>query len=222
MYENRWACVDEYFSGLFAPDDATLASALENSDIAGLPPHHVSPCQGQLLYILAKIQHARRILEIGTLGAYSTLWLARAIDRDGTVVTIESNKLHRAVAQKNIEMSGLQDRIALHLGDAREVLRRFIDRKTAPFDMIFIDADKPNNPEYLELVLRLSRPGTLIVGDNVVRDGEVANNNASDHKVQGARRFCELLSDPGRFATAAVQTVGVKGYDGFTLSIVKA
>jgi predicted O-methyltransferase YrrM len=222
MHYDKWSQVDEYFSDLFVKNDDVLSSILHNSANAGLPLHHVSPCQGRFLQLIAMIQGARRILEIGTLGAYSTVCLARALNDEGVVVTIEGSELHWCIAKENIKASGLQERIVLHYGEASMILQGFIDTGVAPFDMIFIDADKQNNPLYLKQVLNLSQRGTLIVGDNVVREGTVINSSSTDPNVQGIRDFCELLSNRKQFKTSAIQTVGLKGYDGFTLSIVQS
>lgn len=161
---------------------------------------------------------ARRILEIGTLGAYSAIWMARALPADGKLITLEADPTHAGVARQNIRLAGLNERIELIEGPALNTLENFED--VQPFDLIFIDADKPNNPHYLEWALHYSRPGTLIVGDNVVRDGEVINGQSDDARVQGVRRFIEMIGDNPRLTATALQTVGIKGWDGFTLALV--
>ena len=214
----RWSAVDAYFTDLLAPSDDHLRAALDENDSNGLPAHDVSPVQGKMLGLFARMVGARRILEIGTLGAYSTIWMARALPADGKVVTIESNEKHATVARRNIERAGLNDLIELHVGNALDVLPTL----PAPFDMIFIDADKPNNPHYIRWALDLSRPGTLIVGDNVVRGGAVSDPASEDASVKGVRRFLEVVANEPRLDATAIQTVGEKGWDGFLLAIVRA
>jgi predicted O-methyltransferase YrrM len=199
-----------------------LDEALKANAAAGLPTIDVAPNQGKLLQLLARIQRARRILEIGTLGGYSTIWLARALPSDGKLVTLEAEAKHAEVAQANIERAGLSSIVELRLGPALDSLAQLHKEKTPPFDLIFIDADKPNNPGYLEWSMRLSRPGTVIVLDNVVRDGAVIEPQSSDPMVQGVRRFFEMVAADSRLDATALQTVGSKGYDGFVLAIVKA
>jgi predicted O-methyltransferase YrrM len=218
--ENLWSNVDEYLVAHFVPSDSALEEALSQSATAGLPPISVAPNQGKLLELLAKMQRSRRILEIGTLGGYSTIWLARALPSDGTLVTLELEPVHAEVARKNIERAGLGHLVDVHVGPATDSLQALIDQEAPPFDFIFIDADKESYPQYLELSLRLSRPGTVIVADNVVRDGEVANAKSSDERVQGVRTFLELAAGDDRIEGTAVQTVGSKGYDGFALLVV--
>jgi predicted O-methyltransferase YrrM len=214
----RWSAVDGYFAGLLAPDDAALTGALAANAEAGLPTHDVSSLQGQMLALLVQIAGARRVLEIGTLGGYSTLRIARALPADGRVVTIEADERHAAVAQANFERAGLSDRIDLRRGKALDVLPLL----RGPYDLIFIDADKPNNPHYIEWALELSRPGTVIVGDNVVRGGAVADADSADPSVQGVRRFMDFIANEPRLAATAIQTVGEKGWDGFVLARVLA
>ena len=214
----RWSAVDDYFAGLLAPDDAALAGALAANAQAGLPTHDVSALQGQMLALLVQIAGARRVLEIGTLGGYSTLRIARALPADGTIVTIEADERHAAVARANFERSGISGRIDLRLGKALDVLPSL----RGPFDLIFIDADKPNNPRYIKWALELSRPGTVIVGDNVVRGGAVADADSADPSVQGVRHFMDFIANEPRLAATAIQTVGEKGWDGFVLARVLA
>jgi predicted O-methyltransferase YrrM len=214
--EERWRAVDAYFDGLLLPPDPALDAARQASADAGLPAHEVAPNQGKLLHLLARLQQARTILEIGTLGGISTIWLARALEPHGRLVTLESDPHHAAVAEANIARAGLSDRVDLHVGPALDTLSRL----TRPFDMTFIDADKRSNPEYLEHAITLSRPGSLIVADNVVRGGAVADEASDDPAVRGVRRFTEMLGADPRLEATAVQTVGAKGHDGFVLAIV--
>ncbi len=221
MNEKQWSDVDRHLVSLLAPSDESLDSALRDSDEAGLPPINVAPNQGKLLMLLAGIQGARRILEIGTLGGYSTIWLARSLPEDGRLVSLELEPRHADVARKNLERAGLAPRVEILVGPAPASMRTLIDEGVEPFDFIFIDADKEGYPEYLELSLALSRPGTVIVADNIVRMGEVANPDTSDPRVQGVRRFLERAAVESRLQGTAVQTVGSKGYDGFALFVVK-
>ncbi|MCW3479462.1 O-methyltransferase [Neisseriaceae bacterium JH1-16] len=221
MSQQQWTAVDDYFTRHLAPSDPALDAALRDSDTAGLPPQHVAPNQGKLLQLLAEIQGARRILEIGTLAGYSTIWLARALPDDGQLVTLEASAAHAAVAQRNLERAGVAHRVELRVGQALDSLARLTSEGAAPFDLIFIDADKPNNPHYLEAALQLSRPGTLIVADNVVRQGGVIEAASPDASVQGVRRFTEQLAANPRLSSTAIQTVGSKGWDGFALIRVR-
>ncbi len=221
MHDDTWAAVDDYFNALLIPPDPALHAALAASDAAGLPPHHVAPNQGKLLYLLARLMGARAILEIGTLGGYSTIWLARALPPGGRIVTLEADPAHAAVARENLARAGLRDVVKLRLGPALETLPRLAAEGRGPFDMIVLDADKPNNPAYLDWALRLARPGTLIVADNVVRGGAVLDA-AGDVSVQGIRRFAARLAAEPRLSATAIQTVGGKGYDGFVLALVEA
>ncbi|MCI1680339.1 MAG: O-methyltransferase [Ewingella americana] len=214
----KWQQVDSYIVDKLVGSDDTLDAILQNNARAGLPAHDVAPNQGKLLALFAQMVGAKRILEIGTLGAYSTVWLARALPEGGEVVTLEADQHHAQVARQNIELAGLQSRIKLRQGPALDTLPALID--SGPFDMIFIDADKPNNPHYLQWALKLSRPGTLIIGDNVVRDGEVVNPASDDDRVQGVRSFFDLIAEEPRLSATALQTVGSKGWDGFLLARV--
>jgi predicted O-methyltransferase YrrM len=204
MNQQQWTEVDTYFCNLLVPSDEALDAAIKSSDDAGLPSHHVAPYQGKLLQLLAQVQGARNILEIGTLAGYSTIWLARALPADGRLVTLESNSLHAEVAQANITRAGLNHLVELRLGNAVKSLQQLEMEGDEPFDFIFIDADKPSNPEYLAWALKLSRVGTLIIGDNVVRNGEVIDPNSKDDKVHGVRRFSELLSLEPRISATAL------------------
>jgi predicted O-methyltransferase YrrM len=222
MAENRWTEVDRYFSERLLPNDPILESALETSAAAGLPAISVSPNQGRLLQMLVQIVAARSVLEIGTLGGYSTIWLARGMRANGRLVTLEVDPKHAEVAQLNISRAGLQDLVELRVGNALETLPHLSAERRGPFDLIFIDADKQSIPAYFEWALKLSRPGTVIVVDNVVRDGAVIDPDSTDQSVQGVRRFVELLGADSRAAGTAIQTVGIKGYDGFAIVLVSA
>ncbi len=220
MNEEQWSHVDDYLVSLLAPSDAVLDEALADSDAAGLPRISVAPNQGKLLQLLSTIQGAKRVLEIGTLGGYSTIWLARALPNDGALISLELEPHHADVARRNLERAGLSSLVQVRVGPAPATLRQMIDEGAEPFDFIFIDADKEGYPEYLELSLSLSRPGTVIVADNVVRQGEVANPESTDPRVQGVRHFLECAAADSRLKGTALQTVGSKGYDGFAIFIV--
>ncbi|ARV57361.1 methyltransferase [Nostocales cyanobacterium HT-58-2] len=222
MTQELWTAVDRYITDLFVPPDPVLDAALQTSATSGLPPHNVSPNQGKLLLLLAKIQGARTILEIGTLGGYSTIWLARALPTDGRLITLEADPKHAEVARANIARAGLTDKVELRLGRALDTLPQLAAESRDPFDLIFIDADKPSNPDYFAWALKLSRRGTLIIADNVVRNGAVVDATSNDASVQGVRRFNELLAAEPRVSATAIQTVGSKGYDGFAIAIVTA
>jgi predicted O-methyltransferase YrrM len=194
---------------------------LEVSRKNNLVEAEVSSAQGKFLYLLARIKNAKRILELGTLGGYSTIWLAQAVGDDGVVLSIEYVKEYANVAKQNIEYAGFSDRVKIIHGDASDVLKKLIEEQTEPFDMIFFDADKPSYSKYLELSLQLSKSGTIIYGDNVVRNGELGTKGSTDEKVIGVQRFIEDLGKQESIESSALQTVGIKGYDGFTLSIVR-
>jgi len=217
MSKEIWAAVDEYFGKHLLTPDKVLDEALASSTANGLPAIAVSPLQGKQLLMLAQMQNARNVLEIGTLGGYSTIWLARALPADGRLVTLEFSPKHAEVAQANIARAGLSQLVEIRVGPALESLPRLAAEKKGPFDFIFIDADKDNNPGYFEWALKLSRPGTVILVDNVVRDGAVADVENADPSIAGIRRMHEMLAENPRVAATAIQTVGVKGYDGFTL-----
>lgn len=214
----KWSAVDEYLVNTLLPADPVLDNLLLHNQQSSLPPIDVAPNQGQLLALLVQISGARKVLEIGTLGGYSTVWMARALPEDGCVVTLEADAHHARVAQENIRSAGLNN-VEIRVGPAADTLPGLA--ALAPFDLIFIDADKPNNPLYLEWALKYSRSGTLIIGDNVVRDGEVTNPESPDERVQGVRKFIEMLGHDSRLTVTALQTVGSKGWDGFTLARVK-
>jgi predicted O-methyltransferase YrrM len=220
MTQDLWTTVDNYVSEMLVPPDKALADALEASADSGLPEIAVAPNQGKFLMLLARSINARNILEIGTLGGYSTIWLARALPKEGRVVTLEAVPRHAEVARGNFKRAGLADIIDLRLGKALDTLPKLAAEKPAPFDFIFIDADKENIPDYFTWSLKLSRPGSIIIVDNVIRDGEVINAKSKDPSVKGVRRFNEMLKDEKRVSATSIQTVGVKGYDGFTLALV--
>jgi predicted O-methyltransferase YrrM len=216
MSRDTWTAVDDYFNGLFSPHDPVLDAALKASDAAGLPAINVSPAQGKLLMLLAQMQGAKTILEIGTLGGYSTIWLARALPDDGKLMTLEYVEKHAEVAQNNIAHAGLAHKVDIRVGRALDHLP-YIAAEGHIFDLIFIDADKPSNPDYFAWALKLSRKGSIIILDNVVRDGNVLNANSPDASVIGTRRASELIGSEARVSATTIQTVGSKGYDGFVL-----
>ena len=216
--QQQWSAVDNYLVETLIPNDPLLSLVLENNQRAGLPAIDVAANQGQFLALLVRMTGAKRILEIGTLGGYSTIWMARELPVDGELLTLEADAHHAAVARENLRLAGVNDRVAVLEGPALTSLEKLGDRP--PFDLIFIDADKPNNPGYLRWALRYSRPGTVIVGDNVVRDGEVTNPDSEDDRVQGVRAFIDMMGSDPRLTVTALQTVGSKGWDGFTLAWV--
>jgi predicted O-methyltransferase YrrM len=220
MTDALWDAVDRYSSDLLVRPIAALDAARRAGDAAGLPAISVSAPQGKFLMLLAQTVGARRILEIGTLAGYSAIWLAQALPPGGRLVTLEVDRLHAAVARENIARAGLSPVVEVRLGPALETLTSLVETAAAPFDFIFIDADKPSYPLYLPLAVALSRPGTVIVADNVVRKGAVANADSSDPRVQGVRQFNELVARNPRLDATLLQTVGSKGYDGFTLARV--
>jgi predicted O-methyltransferase YrrM len=222
MTPEQWTAVDRYLTNVLVRPDAALEAALRDSDAAGLPPINVTPNQGKLLMLLAQVQGARAILEVGTLGGYSTIWLARALPPGGRLITLESEPRHAEVARANIARAGLADVVELRLGLALETLPQLAAEGRGPFDLIFVDADKPNIPAYFTWALKLSRRGSLIIVDNVVRKGAVIDADSDDPSVQGVRRFNEQLAAEPRVSATAIQTVGSKGYDGFALALVTA
>ena len=220
MTQDQWTAVDRYITDLLVRPDPALDAALASSTAAGLPAINVSPPQGKLLQLLARAQGARKILEIGTLGGYSTIWLARAVPARGRLITLEADPKHADVARANIAGAGLAGVVEVRQGPAIDTLPQLVAEKQGPFDLIFIDADKPGYPDYLPWALKLSRAGTLIIADNVVRKGAVADASSTDPSVQGVRRYNALVAaEPGLSATA-IQTVGSKGYDGLTIALV--
>jgi predicted O-methyltransferase YrrM len=217
--QDRWTAVDRYLADRLLEPDATLDAALEASAGAGLPAHGVTPTQGRLLELLARIQGARTILELGTLGAYSTIWLARALPLDGRLVTLELDAGYAEVALANLARAGLADVVEVRVGPARETLAALAAEGHEPFDFVFIDADKAGNAQYLAAALELSRPGTLIVADNVIRAGAVLDGD--DASAIGVRHFFDLIAAEPRLHATAIQTVGEKGHDGFALAVVR-
>jgi predicted O-methyltransferase YrrM len=213
-----WAAVDQYITDSVVSEDSVLRAASDATAQAGLPLISVTPSQGKLLYLLARFGQARNVLEIGTLAGYSTIWLARAVGPSGKVITLEYDPKHAQVARENFARAGVSDIVDIRVGKALETLPDVVP--SAPFDLIFIDADKPAVPEYFQWALRLSRPGTLILVDNVVREGAVIDDTSTDGSVLGIRRFNEQLATETRVSATTVQTVGAKGYDGFTLALV--
>jgi len=222
MNQERWDAVDAYIKEVVVRPDAALDAAMEASAAAGLPPISVSPAHGKFLFVLARTVSAKAILEIGTLGGYSTIWMARGLVTGGHVVTLEADAKHAEVARANFVRAGVSDAIELRLGKALDTLPQVETDGRGPFDLIFIDADKANIPEYFRWALKLSRVGSLIIVDNVVRDGEVINASSSDPNIQGVRRFNEMLAGEPRVSATEIQTVGSKGYDGFAIAVVSA
>ena len=222
MSKKLWTAVDQYTTDLLLPADPALDAALASSESAGLPSISVSPSQGKLLMLLAKLAGAQQILEIGTLGGYSSIWLGRALAPGGRLITLEANSKHAEVARGNIARAGLAEAVEVRLGDAREGIQQLVAEDRGPFDLIFIDADKHSIPHYLEWSLKLSHPGTLIIVDNVIRDGALIDDKSEDPNVIGARRMHEMLAANPRLSATTLQTVGSKGYDGLTLALVIA
>jgi predicted O-methyltransferase YrrM len=218
--QDVWTAVDSYFGDLLIARDEKLDAALAANRKAGLPAIDVSRLQGKFLELLVRISGARRILEIGTLGGYSTIWLARGLPEGGRIVTLEFDPHHAEVARANLEHAGVLDRVDLRVGRAIDTLPKLENTADSPFDLIFIDADKESYPEYLDWTLRLSRVGTVIVADNVVRDGRVVEADCDDERVQGVRRFTERLAAEPRLNATVLQNVGTKGYDGLALAVV--
>ncbi len=220
MSQEQWSAVDRYINDLLVPGDAVLEAALAASAAAGLPAINVAPNQGKLLHLLARMHGAKKVLEVGTLGGYSTIWLARALPPGGKVVTLEFDPKHAEVARANLARAGLEKVVEVRVGKALETLPQVAKDGLGPFDLFFIDADKVNTPGYFQWALQLSRPGSVIVVDNVVRHGAVLDAKAADPNVQGIRKFYEMLAAEPRVTGTAVQTVGSKGYDGFALALV--
>jgi len=222
MFQERWAAVDGYIDDTLVLADQALQAALQAIADAGLPAISVTPSQGKLLHLLARARGARKILEIGTLGGYSAIWLARALAPGGRLITLEADAGHAEVARVNIARAGLADVAEVRVGRAQDTLPALHASGDGPFDLIFIDADKPGYSDYLAWSVRLSRPGSLIIADNVVRDGAVADPASQDASVRGVRRFIEALAAEPRVSATVIQTVGSKGYDGFALAVVLA
>ena len=220
MSQDRWTAVDKYMADLFVGPDNALDAALAASNKAGLPPIQVTPTLGKLLHLLAKTNNARKILEIGTLGGYSTIWLARALPKGGRLITLEFEAKHADVARKNIDRAGLSKVVEIRLGSALDTLPKLAKEKLGPFDLFFIDADKQNNADYFKWALKLSRPGSLIIVDNVVRNGAVIDAKTKDESVKGVRRFNKVMAAEPRVIATEIQTVGSKGYDGLAIALV--
>ena len=220
MEKELWTAVDQYTTDRLLPADPALEAALKASEAAGLPSISVSPSQGKMLMLLAQLAGASRILEVGTLGGYSSIWLARALKPGGRLITLEANPKHAEVAGANIAQAGFASVVEVRLGDAHAGIQQLAAEGAAPFDLIFIDADKSGIPHYLEWSLKLSHRGTLIIVDNVIRDGALIDAKSEDANVKGARRLHEMLAAEPRLSATTIQTVGSKGYDGFTLALV--
>ena len=212
--------VDNYISNLLAPEDKALTDTIKSLDTEGLPQYSISPTQGKFLQVMMIVCNAKKVLELGTLGGYSTIWLARALPNNGKLITIEVDKHHGDVAQKNINNAGLSQKVDLRIGKALDILPQIIAENDGPFDMIFIDADKPPYTEYFDYALQLSRPGTLIICDNVIREGKVLDNNTTDEKVKGVQRLNKMLSQNAKVTATILQTVGVKEHDGMAIAVV--
>lgn len=220
MSQELWSSVDRYLSEALSLSDPVLEAALRASSAAGLPEINVAPNQGKLLNLLARSVQAKRILEIGTLGGYSTIWLARAVQAGGRVISLEFDPRHAEVARANLTHAGLSQVAEVRVGKALDTLPKIADEGLEPFDFTFIDADKSNIPDYFRWALRLSRPGGMIVVDNVIRRGQVIEVDSDDPDVQGVRKLNELLAREPRVSATSIQTVGVKGYDGLTLALI--
>lgn len=220
MSESRWEAVDRYFGDLLLAKDPALEAALTESEAAGLPEIAVAPNQGALLNLLARAIGARRILEIGTLGGYSTVWLARALPTDGKLISLEVSSKHAEVARRNVNNAGLSGVVDVRVGRALDLLPGIAAAGEGPFDLMFVDADKPSNPEYFDWAVRLARKGSLIVIDNVVRGGAVADGDSFDPNVKGVRSLAERMAADKRVSATVIQTVGVKGYDGLAIALV--
>lgn len=220
MTQEQWTAVDDYFHSLFAPHDDVLDAVLQSARKAGLPEIQVQPMLGKMLEVMIRSIQARTVLEIGTLGGYSSIWMARALPADGRVITLEADPKHAQVARANFAHAGVAEKVEVIEGRGLDTLPRLVEEGRGPFDFVFIDADKPSYTGYLEWSLKLTHPGSMIVADNVVRSGGVIDANSQDLTVQGIRRFLDALAVEKRLVTTAVQTVGTKGYDGFSVSVV--
>ena len=219
--DEKWKNVDQYFIDHLVKEDEILLDVKNSAKRNGLPAHEVAPNQGKFLSILAEMIKAKRVLEFGTMAGYSTIWFARAVGDNGQVVTLEVNKKCAEIARENFIKAKVAHIVQLIEGPALESARKLVENKVEPFDLIFIDADKPNNPKYLELAIELVKPGGIIIGDNVVRDGEVCNPDSEDDRVQGVRKFISAMAENPLLSATALQTVGLKGWDGFSIAIVK-
>jgi predicted O-methyltransferase YrrM len=221
MTQQLWTSVDDYITDLFVPFDPVMQETLATSEAAGLPSISVAPNEGKLLMLLAQLCGARKILEIGTLGGYSTIWLARGMAPGGSLITLEASAKHAEIASINIACAGLANIVEVRVGPAADTLPQLAEGR-GPFDLIFIDADKEGYTEYFAWAIKLARPGTLIIADNVIRDGEILDPASSDSRVQGIRRFNQLLASEPRVKATVIQTVGRKGHDGMAIAIVNA
>ena len=221
MTQELFANVDNYIASLFSPEDVVLKQIPESLDKAGIPQISVSATQGKFLQIMMMACKAKNVLELGTLGAYSTIWMARALPPGGKVITLESEALHVEVAEKNIQLAGLSDKIEVRQGLAIELLAQMIQKKEGPFDFVFIDADKPPYTEYFELALQLSHPGTVIICDNVIREGKVLQTQHTDERVSGVQRFNTALSKNKQVNATIMANVGIKEFDGMAIAVVK-
>lgn len=221
MNTEIFSAVDNYISNLLAQEDSALTDSIKSLDEEGLPQHSVSANQGKFLQVMMMACNAKKVLELGTLGGYSTIWIAKALPENGKVISIEVDKHHSDVAQKNIDKAGLSEKVDLRVGKALDILPQIISENKEPFDMIFIDADKPPYTEYFEYALKLSRKGTIIICDNVIREGKILDKNSVDEKVQGVQRFNEMLGKNKEVTAIILQTVGVKEYDGMAIAVVK-
>ncbi|MFB2880965.1 O-methyltransferase [Floridanema aerugineum] len=222
MTQTQWTAVDDYITDLLIPSDSALDATIQSTIDANLPKINVAPNQGKLLHILAQIQGARRILELGTLAGYSTIWLARALPPGGKLITLEANPKHAEVARQNIDRAGLSKIVEIRIGAALDTLPQLANEGQAPFDFVFIDADKVNIPDYFKWALKLTRRGSVIIVDNVIRKGAVIEADSNDENVQGVRKFNRLLAVETRVKATTIQTVGSKGYDGLTIALVIA
>lgn len=220
MTKELFETVDQYISGLFADQDQALTATEQAIQAANIPQISISASQGKFLQVLTRLCQAKKILEIGTLGGYSTIWLARALPPNGRLITLEMDSVYANVAQKNIHAAGLSSVVEIRIGKAMELLPKIEAEGIAPFDMIFIDADKPPYPEYFQWALRLARPGTLIIADNVIREGKVLDPNSSDEKVLGVQRFNQMIATNPAVTATIIQTVGIKEHDGMAIAVV--
>jgi caffeoyl-CoA O-methyltransferase len=220
MNQKIFEAVDKYISDLFIKPDESLTAAEQSHKLENIPLINVSPNLGKLLYLFAKLANARKILEVGTLAGYSTIWMARALPKDGKLISLEIDPRHAEVARKNIDRAGLTSKVEIRVGKAIDLLPKLVEENAGPFDMIFIDADKPPYTEYYEWALKLSRSGTLIIADNVIRDGKVLNSHHDDPMVRGAQRFNKTLAADGKVSATILQTIGIKEYDGMAIAIV--
>lgn len=222
MTQTQWTAVDDYITDLLIPSDSVLDATIQSTIDANLPKINVAPNQGKLLHILAQIQGASRILELGTLAGYSTIWLARALPPDGKLITLEANPKHAEVARENIDRAGLSKIVEIRIGAALDTLPQLLNEGQAPFDFVFIDADKVNIPDYFKWALKLTRRGSVIVVDNVIRKGAIIDADSTDENIQGVRKFNTLLAAEPRVKATTIQTVGSKGYDGLAIALVIA